>query len=87
MAIEIFSRKEQKYLITRFQYDQLVEQIGPKMRTDKNEIAGKYSVTSLYFDSPDKSIYFETKNKLNYRQKLRLRVYGEADLNSTAFLK
>ena len=87
MAIEIFSRKEQKYLITRRQYEELVERIGPKMRNDKNGTAGKYSVTSLYFDSPDKSIYFETKNKLKYRQKLRLRVYDEADLNSTAFFE
>lgn len=87
MAIEIFSRKEQKYLITRRQYKELVERIGPKMRNDKNGTEGRYSVTSLYFDSADKSIYFETKNKLKYRQKLRLRVYDEADLNSTAFFE
>lgn len=87
MALEIFSRKEQKYLITRRQYEELVEQIGPRMRNDKNGMEGRYSVTSLYFDSPDKSIYFETKNKLKYRQKLRLRVYDDADLNSTAFFE
>ncbi|WP_052461908.1 polyphosphate polymerase domain-containing protein [Sporosarcina koreensis] len=87
MAIEIFCRKEQKYLITRRQYEQLVDQIGPRMRNDKNGVEGKYSVTSLYFDSPDKTIYFETKNKLKYRQKLRLRVYDDTDLNSTAFFE
>ncbi|MDW0108471.1 polyphosphate polymerase domain-containing protein [Sporosarcina aquimarina] len=87
MAIEIFSRKEQKYLITRRQYEELVDRISPKMRNVKNGTEGSYSVTSLYFDSPDKSIYFETKNKLKYRQKLRLRVYDEADLNSTAFFE
>lgn len=87
MAIEIFSRKEQKYLITRRQYEQLIEEIGPRMRSDKNGIDGKYSVTSLYFDNAEKGIYFETKNKLKYRQKLRLRVYDDADLNSTAFFE
>ena len=87
MAIEIFSRKEQKYLITRRQHEELVERIGPKMRNDKNGVDGRYSVTSLYFDNDEKGIYFETKNKLKYRQKLRLRVYDDADLNSTAFFE
>ncbi|WP_301109879.1 polyphosphate polymerase domain-containing protein [Sporosarcina sp.] len=87
MAIEIFSRKEQKYLITRRQYEELTDRIGPKMRNDKNGVDGKYSVTSLYFDNAEKGIYFETKNKLKYRQKLRLRVYDDADLNSTAFFE
>ncbi|WP_153721631.1 polyphosphate polymerase domain-containing protein [Sporosarcina cascadiensis] len=87
MAIEIFSRKEQKYLITRRQYRELLERIEPEMRNDKNGVDGKYSVTSLYFDNAEKGIYFETKNKLKYRQKLRLRVYDDADLNSTAFFE
>lgn len=87
MPIEIFSRKEQKYLITRQQYEALVERISPYMRHDKYGIAGKYSVTSLYFENAQRSIYFETKNKLKYRQKLRLRVYDNTDLNGTAFFE
>lgn len=87
MALEIFSRKEQKYLITRRQHEELVERIGPKMRNDKNGVNGRYSVTSLYFDNNEKGIYFETKNKLKYRQKLRLRVYDDADLDSKAFFE
>src|SRR5690625_5774364 len=85
MAIEIFRRKEQKYLITKEQYHELVQQMSPYMRADKYGVDGKYTVTSLYFDSPDHKIYYETKNKLSYRQKLRLRVYGQEDNNSTAF--
>lgn len=87
MAIEIFRRKEQKYLITMEQYDALIENIAPYMRPDKFGDEGKYTVTSLYFDSADHTIYYETKNKLRYRQKLRLRVYNDADLNSTAFFE
>lgn len=87
MAIEIFSRKEQKYLITRKQQEELVERIGSNMRNDKNGIDGRYSVTSLYFDNAEKGVYFETKNKLTYRQKLRLRVYDDANLDSTAFFE
>src|SRR5690625_3397398 len=87
MAIEIFTRREQKYLISTEQYEALVERMGPYMRNDKYGIDGRYTVTSLYFESPDHKIYFETKNKLKFRQKLRLRVYDDADTHSTAFFE
>src|SRR5699024_6916136 len=87
MAIEIFTRREQKYLITIQQYEDLVEQMALYMRPDKNGVDGFYTVTSLYFDSPDHQIYFETKNKLRFRQKLRLRVYDDAGINDTAFFE
>lgn len=87
MAIEIFKRKEQKYLITREQYEAFIEKISPYMRPDKFGEDGRYTVTSLYFESNDRKIYYETKNKLMYRQKLRLRVYNHADLKSTAFFE
>ncbi|MHA6253318.1 VTC domain-containing protein [Oceanobacillus sp. CAU 1775] len=87
MAIEIFRRKEQKYLITLEQYNALIQRIAPYMRPDKFGDEGRYTVTSLYFESADNKIYYETKNKLRYRQKLRLRVYNDADLNSTAFFE
>lgn len=87
MAIEIFCRKEQKYLISKEQYRQLIEKFGNRMRSDKNGDNGKYTVTSLYFENEQKQIYFETKNKLQYRQKLRLRVYGDTDIAGTAFFE
>lgn len=87
LAIEIFRRREQKYLITIDQYEALLENIKPYMRPDKFGVDGHYTVTSLYFESPDKTIYFETKNKLDFRQKLRLRVYNDADLNDPAFFE
>lgn len=87
MALEIFKRKEQKYLITVAQYQEMLTRLSPYMRADKNGNGGKYTVTSLYFESPTNTIYFETKNKLPYRQKLRLRVYDEANEQSTAFFE
>lgn len=64
MALEIFSPKEQKYLITREQHEELVERIGPKVRNDKNGVNGRYSVTSLYFDNNEKGIENETDYEL-----------------------
>lgn len=87
MAIEIFKRKEQKYLITKQQYEELILQTSPYMRPDKFGDDGRYTVTSLYFDSVDHQIYFETRNKLKYRQKLRLRVYDDTTIDGTAFFE
>lgn len=87
MVLEIFSRREQKYLITREQYEQLVEQMTPYMRPDKFGVEGRYTVTSLYFENPEHKIYFETKNKLRFRQKLRLRIYDDTGIDGTAFFE
>src|SRR5690625_6199182 len=70
MALEIFRRKEQKYLISSQQYLELVDRMQPYMRPDKYGVDGKYTISSLYFESPDRKIYYETKNKLKFRQKL-----------------
>ncbi|WP_404330232.1 polyphosphate polymerase domain-containing protein [Mesobacillus maritimus] len=87
MALEVFSRREQKYLITRQQYDLLVEMMGPYMRYDKFGNQGRYTVTSLYVENPEHKIYYEVKNKLKFRQKLRLRIYNDTDLSGTAFFE
>lgn len=87
LAIEIFRRREQKYLITIDQYRELILALEPYMRSDKFGVDGHYTVTSLYFESRDNKIYFETKNKLKFRQKLRLRVYDNTDIDGTAFFE
>lgn len=87
MAIEIFTRRELKYLITTEQYRELTKRLSPHMRPDIHGTDGHYTVTSLYFESPEHTIYMETKNKLSFRQKLRLRVYDETDRNGTAFFE
>src|SRR5699024_11624284 len=48
---------------------------------------GTYNIVTLYYESSDKKIYFETMNRLRFRQKLRLRVYDQADLSSNAFIE
>ncbi|WP_339147900.1 MULTISPECIES: polyphosphate polymerase domain-containing protein [unclassified Sutcliffiella] len=87
MALEIFSRYELKYLIPFDMYLKLVDEMQPYMRYDKFGEEGKYNIISLYFDSPDYKVYYETRNKLNFRQKLRLRVYNEVTMEDPAFFE
>ncbi|MBU9713515.1 polyphosphate polymerase domain-containing protein [Evansella tamaricis] len=88
MAGEIFSRYELKYLISFEVYQQLAQKLQERMTFDKyGSDDGKYNIISLYFDSPDKRIYYETRNKLRFRQKLRLRIYNSATLEDNAFFE
>src|SRR5690625_7501227 len=86
VALEIFRRREQKYLITTDQYEDLITAIEPYMRPDKFGIDGHYTVSSLYFENPDNAIYYEKKNNLKFRQNLRLRFYNNVDLIRAAFI-
>lgn len=87
MAKEIFSRYELKYLIDMETYWRLREEIMPYVRYDSHGPEGKYNIVSLYFETPERRIYYETRNKLRFRQKLRLRVYGGARLEDKAFFE
>ena len=87
VTIETFRRKEHKYLITTEQYVELVRRMSSYMRPDRHGINGKYTVTTLYFESLDHKIYVETKNKLQFRQKLRLRVYDKTNIVGNAFFE
>ncbi|PYZ95882.1 VTC domain-containing protein [Alteribacter lacisalsi] len=88
MVKEIFSRYEVKYLLPYELYEKLEKELHKKMKLDSyaNE-DGRYSIISLYFDSPDKKIYYETRNKARFRQKLRLRIYDTASLDDYAFFE
>lgn len=87
MTSEIFRRQEHKYLITQEQYKAFTERLSRFMQPDPHGLNGKYTVTTLYFDSMDYQIYLETKNKLPFRQKLRLRIYDESTLADNAFFE
>ncbi|MET3576912.1 polyphosphate polymerase domain-containing protein [Bhargavaea ullalensis] len=87
MAIEIFTRRELKYLITVDQYRRLVLRAGGRLRPDKNGENGRYTVSTLYFDNDESRIYYEVKNRLRFRQKLRLRVYDIPGRDGKAFFE
>lgn len=88
MAKSIFTRHELKYVISYDKYEELVNEIRPFVSADTygNE-DGLYSITSIYFDSSDFKIYYETRNKAAFRQKLRLRVYNDAKQSDIAYVE
>jgi hypothetical protein len=84
---EFFYRRELKYLLPNDTYLALLDALMPYMKADTFGVDGKYAISSLYFDSPDHAIYWETANKLPIRQKLRLRTYEQSERGGIAFFE
>ncbi len=88
MLQSTFLRKEKKYLITPMQWEKLLKACGERL------VPAEYPeslVTSVYLDTPDFSMIrrsVEASDEgLAYKEKLRVRCYGEADEGSEVFLE
>ena len=79
-TIRKFNRFELKYIITLQQAEKFKDALRACMRPDENgSDNGSYSLTSLYFDSPDLRCYWEKEFGIRYRRKLRLRRYESGE--------
>ena len=78
MRIKQFSRYELKYIITREQY-LAFSQILPNYLTPdtSGDDQGRYSITSLYYDTPDYRAYWDKIEGHKFRRKVRIRIYGD----------
>lgn len=81
-----FNRFELKFRLHHRVVEQLMKRIQPYLDSDPNqEPDGRYRVTSLYYDSPSLSCFWEKLDGIKFRRKLRVRFYG--DSNDCAFLE
>jgi len=69
-------RYELKYVLDQSQYQALFGVLAGHMQPDPHgDEAGRYLVTSLYYDTQDYKAYWDKMDGLRFRRKLRLRVY------------
>jgi len=80
----IFRRYEAKYLITEAQRETLFGVFLQHMNPDRFE---SYLVQNLYFDTKHWDIIRTSIEKPLYKEKMRLRCYGEEVLESKVFLE
>ncbi len=88
MAINTFARKEIKFLLDMYQYEELMKVIGNYMNPDKYCVGGKeYGIYNIYYDTPDDFLIRESLAKPYYKEKIRLRsYYSPASPDSPVFL-
>lgn len=80
----IFQRVEKKYMLTKEQYDYLINAISPYMEIDRY---GETEIRNIYFDNSDDELIETSLLKPAYKEKLRLRSYGVPDSDSTVFFE
>ena len=82
--IATMQRYELKYILSPNQTEELLKRLDGYMREDAY---GLTSIASLYFDTPDRALIRASIEKPEFKEKLRLRSYGQACENSTLFLE
>lgn len=74
--IRSFNRFELKYLVTLKKAENFKRDLRAYLKPDENGNGrGIYTLSSLYFDSPDYRCYWEKVDGIRYRRKLRIRHY------------
>ncbi len=80
----VFKRYELKYMITLKQRDAILREIKPYMELDKY---GKTTIKNLYYDTDTYILIRRSIEKPKYKEKLRIRSYGETAADSTVFVE
>lgn len=77
MAIEVFNRYENKFLIDRATYQNIQEKLLYHMELDEyNKAHEFYTISNIYYDTKDNDLIRNSLSKPKYKEKLRLRSYG-----------
>lgn len=86
---EIFDvlRIEKKYLMNILEAFALRGRLNNVLSRDYNGTHRGYTVRSLYFDSTNDNDYFAKEDGLNYRKKIRIRIYNTRQQTAKLELK
>lgn len=85
---QTFDRYEKKYLLDEDTYQRVRERLYEYMVPDKYSTDdGCYTVNNLYLDTEDDWFIRESLQKPRYKEKLRLRCYGEQGNRSAVFFE
>lgn len=79
-----FQRKEKKYLLSTEKYQLLRERVAAHMSLDQY---GRHTISSIYYDTEDYQMIRQSLDKPEYREKFRVRAYGNCQKNSQVFME
>ncbi|WP_309121252.1 polyphosphate polymerase domain-containing protein [Paenibacillus sp.] len=88
MAIEVFNRYENKYLLDDEAYRRVYDRLLEYMELDEyNKQHPFYSIGNIYFDTPNDALIRKSLSKPKYKEKLRLRAYGVPKPGAKGYLE
>lgn len=80
----VFERVEKKYRLNQKQYDSFRNAAAQKLHMDEY---GLHTIRNIYYDTPNYELIRRSIDKPKYKEKLRLRGYGEIQDESVVFLE
>ena len=80
----IFKRYENKYLVSKEQFFTIMEELPRYMTPDRY---GEYLIQNLYYDTEGWDVIRASIEKPSFKEKLRLRCYGEINQARMLFLE
>lgn len=84
MAQEIFERYEKKYMMTEGQFKQIMPVLQQYLEPDQFQ---SYQIRNLYYDTSDYQLIRSSLEKPLYKEKVRLRSYGDLSLDTPVYLE
>ncbi|MBU5472973.1 polyphosphate polymerase domain-containing protein [Roseburia sp. MSJ-14] len=84
MIQKVFNRYEKKYMLTRQQYEVIRQRMEPCMEEDQY---GLHTIRNIYYDTEDDELIRTSLEKPKYKEKFRVRCYGEPNAESDYFLE
>ena len=79
-----FERKEVKYRLNAMQVRAIKQTLSAHMAPDEY---GQTSITSVYYDTPNRDMISRSLEKPVYKEKLRLRTYGPRNTSAPVFVE
>lgn len=87
-SIEVFNRVEHKFMINRETYLKLREMLDGYVYEDGfSTNGGFYTICNIYYDTATDELIRKSLEKPIYKEKMRLRSYGQANSYSKVFLE
>lgn len=88
MAIEVFNRYENKYIMDTNAYHGIYNRLLAYMEPDEyNRNERFYAISNLYYDTEHDSLIRTSLAKPKYREKLRIRAYGIPEHDAKVYLE
>lgn len=84
MSENVFQRVEEKYLLTKKQYQDLFNTINENIEKDEYY---EETICNIYFDTDGNDLIIDSMEKPPYKQKVRLRSYGTPKMEDDVFLE
>ncbi len=84
LSQNVFERREKKYLMTPVQYTCFMQQVHEQFVEDEYP---RSLILSIYYDTPDHRMIRRSSEKPLYKEKIRVRSYGEAGADDPVFVE